>query len=93
MDWTKHAKKKQYSNQRPKERRLTITVTDQLEKAIGFFKSKHPDVDFTDTGVLDTFIEAGIRKFVEDQLNPTQVAPSIRYQQDHQDQDTVLSDD
>ena len=63
MDWSKHAKKKS----KPQvERRLSLPVSGDLEKVITFFKSRNPEFDFSDTAVLMTLIEAGVKAFVMD---------------------------
>ena len=43
-----------------KPRRLAIEITPDMENVIELFKSKYPNLKFTDTKVLKTFIKAGV---------------------------------
>ena len=61
MNWAKHAKKK---TKPMNERRLSLPISVELEKVIAFFKSKNPEFEFSDSAVLMTFIEAGIKIYV-----------------------------
>jgi hypothetical protein len=70
MDWTRHATKK---SKKSDDRRLSLPVTNELQKAIEFFKSRNPELDFSDTAVLITFIEAGVRSFLDNLNTPTPV--------------------
>ena len=60
MDWAKHAKKKSKSKV---DRRLSIPISTDLQKVIDFFKARNPDLEFSDSAVLMTFLEAGIKSF------------------------------
>lgn len=62
MDWTKHAK----GNKKAAQRRLAITVTPELEKAIKIFKASNKGVSFSDTSVVMTMIEAGFSTWAAD---------------------------
>lgn len=59
MDWTKYAKG---GGATPK--RVTITMTPQLAKAINGFKEAYPEEKFTDTAVVQTLVEAGLRVWI-----------------------------
>lgn len=54
----KHASK---SSPKLKPRRLSVPVTVNLQKVIDAFKSNYPGIDYKDTAVLSTFIEAGAK--------------------------------
>ena len=85
MDWTKHAKVSKVRAEPTKPRRVPVTVTVEMQKVIEHFKSQNSSLDFTDTGVLMTFLEAGVRLYLEDfaakrraalaQSTPTPKAP------------------
>jgi hypothetical protein len=72
MDWTKNAKVKKTATGKTVDRRLTVTITPEMEKVFGAFRDHYKDTNasFTDTGILMTFIEAGVRSFITDQLIP-----------------------
>jgi hypothetical protein len=78
MDWAKHAKVSKTPTGKVKERRLTITISAEVQKVFDLFRDhyKANDVTFTDTAILTTFLEAGIRSFIQDQIlsraNPSQ---------------------
>ncbi len=61
MDWAKHATRKSKSKD---TRRLALPITPELQKAIEFFRMQNSKYDFTDTAVVITFIEAGVRAYV-----------------------------
>jgi hypothetical protein len=66
MDWTKHAKKATKRKDPTGPRRMAVTVTVELQKLIDHFKNKHAHLNFNDTAVLNTFIEAGGRRYIEE---------------------------
>ena len=66
MDWTKHAKVSKVRAEPTKPRRVPVTVTVEMQKVIEHFKTQNSSLDFTDTGVLMTFLEAGVRLYLED---------------------------
>jgi hypothetical protein len=70
MQWSKHGKPATSPSGKPKERRLTITITPEAEKVFTLFREhyKSDGVVFTDTAILTTFLEAGIRSFVQEEL-------------------------
>jgi hypothetical protein len=84
MDWTKNAKVKKTATGKTVDRRLTVTITPEMEKVFGAFRDHYKDshVVFTDTGILMTFIEAGVRSFITDQLIPKTMPPTPVHQND-----------
>ncbi len=62
MDWDKHGIEPELKKSgSPKERRLAVPVTEQLDSAIEQFKNAYPHKKFSDAAVLKTMIEAGFR--------------------------------
>ena len=60
IDWSKHAKKK---SKLVIDRRLSLPVSKELQKVIDFFRSRNSELEFSDTAILMTFIEAGVKTF------------------------------
>lgn len=73
IDWSKHAKKK---SKPAIDRRLSLPVTKELQKVIDFFRSRNPELEFSDTAILMTFIEAGVKTFAMELSKATQTAVS-----------------
>ena len=73
MDWSKHAKKK---SKPTIDRRLSLPITVDLQRVIDFFKNKNPDLEFSDTAVLMTFIEAGMRSYIAE-INASKKAATV----------------
>lgn len=63
MDWNKHATAGKVN--KPKKKRMAVTITPELEKAIVVFKKYHPEVT-KDTAVIQTMIEAGFNQWAMD---------------------------
>lgn len=76
MDWTKNAKALTTKAGRTKDRRLTVTITPEMEKVFVAFRKHYEgyDVVFTDTAILMTFIEAGVRSFIQSEMIPKTMA-------------------
>jgi len=49
------------SSEALKMRRLSVPVSEKLQKAINAFKSKYPAHKYSDTAVLTTMIQAGFK--------------------------------
>lgn len=62
IDWTKHGRAtKLQSSTGKSDRRLAIPVTPELDRIIRMFRDTYPQRTFSDTAIIKSFIEAGIR--------------------------------
>lgn len=83
IDWSKHAKKK---SKPVIDRRLSLPVTKELQKVIEFFRSRNPELEFSDTAILMTFIEAGVKTYAMELSKKQQ--SSTQEKDVEQDEDT-----
>lgn len=66
MDWTKHAKAQAPIVTDLQPKRIPVTVSVEMQKVMKHFREQHPSSEFSETGILATFLEAGVRAYLED---------------------------
>lgn len=63
FDWKKNARADD------EIKRIAVPVSPEMRKVLSLFRSHYPDVKLSDTKILSTFIEAGVRLWFVDYQN------------------------